>query len=187
MSLHDKEVIDNEVLFLQKLGFVVEPFFEGSLVHNIFKGDKLVGYILSDEDGDLVTRIDSEDVKASYLCGGINNVIIREIVFTRDIIDDYEIIALRNIHNSEEPSDYLDYSINTSIKNDLGYSVKFEKNKISCGKSEINQYIEINGEWLKGRHSMVSFILEKFRSICPDLIDYYVETYGNDSKRKQLK
>ena len=65
--------------------------------------------------------------------------------------------------------------------------IEFKENRICCGKTSEYQNILVNGECYKGRCERVNLILEKFRKICPKLIDSYIDKYDSYGKKRLQK
>lgn len=175
--------LEKEIIFLGKLGLQYIPFVEGKETGMLFEEDRLVGYVIKEDNGDLVTQIDGDNMSAHYcFYSECTDCIMREISIISK--KGNRRIELRNI--SKENSEYLDFEMYDYEHYKRSASIEFSKGRISCGRSSINQYIELNGEWFKGKHGMVSKIIEEFRRICPNLINYYIEVYGDNPKVKQL-
>ena len=65
--------------------------------------------------------------------------------------------------------------------------IEFKENRICCGKT--SEYQNISGNLLlyKLICERVNLILEKFRKICPKLIDSYIDKYDSYGKKRLQK
>lgn len=171
------EALKREIEFLSKLGITYNPFNERELTGMLFNGDVLVGYILEDEMGDLKTQISSDDITADYSCDFWGESLVERRLYLN-----HEGVSTEIYNIETDNSDFL------SFTNELGegYAIIFEKNKISCGKSNARQNIILNGQWYKGRIERANNIIDRFREITPGLIDSYFSKYIDTKKEKML-
>lgn len=175
--LNKKEALKREINFLDKFGISYVPFKHCEISGMLFDKDILIGYILEDNMGDLKTQMTSEEIVANYSCSFWgDSVIQRRLTLNPDLNP----IELYNVETDN--SDFLSF---TNERGE-GYGILFEKNRISCGKSDTHQNIILNGEWYKGRMDSANKIIERFREINPILIDSYFAKYIDIPKEKTL-
>ena len=164
MNMTDEEILNNELKFLENFGITYILVNDGTMAI-LFIDDIHVGYVMKDDNGDYETIIQSDKYQANYSSTPKNKT-----------------IHLSNIQTKRD--DFIDYYIDNSNE---GYGIEFKENRICCGKTSVYQNILVNGEWYKGRCERVNLILEKFRKICPKLIDSYIDKYDSYGKKSLQK
>lgn len=178
MNMTDEEILNNELKFLENFGITYILVNDGTMAI-LFIDDIHVGYVMKDDNGDYETIIQSDKYQANYSSTPNNNkYIFRKI----EIKEKNKTIHLSNIQTKRD--DFINYYIDNSNE---GYVIEFKENRICCGKTSEYQNILVNGECYKGRCERVNLILEKFRKICPKLIDSYIDKYDSYGKKSLQK
>lgn len=178
MNMTDEEILNNELKFLENFGITYILVNDGTMAI-LFIDDIHVGYVMKDDNGDYETIIQSDKYQTNYSSTPNNNkYIFRKI----EIKEKNKTIHLSNIQTKRD--DFINYYIDNSNE---GYGIEFKENRICCGKTSVYQNILVNGECYKGRCERVNLILEKFRKICPKLIDSYIDKYDSYGKKRLQK